>query len=449
MSATLKVPATATRPELPLPPTNLFIGGEWSEAADVGSFAVIDPSSSSVIADVASATADDVDRAVRAARHQVDSGAWAALSGRDRGLLLNRLADLLERDTTYVAQLEALDVGRPIGESVINVTGGIAALRYFAGWADKIDGRYVPVPELNGRPRHCYTRREPVGVVAAITPWNAPIWIACWKIAPALAAGCAVVLKPAEDAPLSTLHLANLVREAGFPAGTVNVIPGLGETAGAPLACHAGVDMVWFTGSPEVGREVARAAADTFKRVGLELGGKSPQIIFADADLGATIPAAARAFTSNAGQICVAGTRILVERPVVEEVAANLGVALEAIKVGDPFDKETTMGTLINEAQLERVLHYIETGHEQGAKLVTGGKQLGEAGFFVEPTLFEGTNELTIAQEEIFGPVAIVTPFDDFDEAIAIANDTRYGLAAGVWTTDLSKAHRAAANIRA
>jgi acyl-CoA reductase-like NAD-dependent aldehyde dehydrogenase len=431
-------------PEIRLPPTRLFIGGEWRDPVRGGTFDVVDPATEELITEVAAASPEDVDAAVRAARRQFDGGAWSRLSGVERGKLLYRLAELVERDAAALARLEMLEVGQPN----TGAAPAAATIAYFAGWADKIDGRYVPLPDATGAPLHAYTRREPVGVVGAITPWNSPIMIAAWKLAPALAAGCSVVLKPPEDAPLATLHLATLVAEARFPPGTVNVVPGLGPVAGAALVRHHGIDKVSFTGSVEVGRDVARAAAETFKRVTLELGGKSPQIVFADADVEQAIPYVARSFYAHSGQICAAGTRVLVENELVDDVIGGLVGELGRVRVGSPFEKETTIGPLINRGQLDRVLGYVRRGVDEGAELISGGERLNRRGFFVQPTLFRGTNELTIAQEEIFGPVATVIPFDDVGTAIRLANETRYGLTAYIWTPDVSKAHVVAARLR-
>jgi betaine-aldehyde dehydrogenase len=324
----------------------------------------------------------------------------------------------------------------------------IETFHHFAGWADKVQGATIPLPPMNGRPQLSYTLREPVGVVGAITPWNAPTMIAAWKLAPALAVGCTVVLKPPEDAPLTALRLAELVEEVGFPAGTVNVLPGRGGVAGAALVAHPGVDKVSFTGSPEVGAEIARVAGPAMRRMTLELGGKSPQLIFPDADLDSLLPIAALSLFANSGQVCAAGTRVLVHEDLRAEVEAGLAAAARAITVGDPFDPATQMGALVNAGQLDRVLGYVESGLREGAELITGGARLERPGYFVEPTIFGGDNRMRISREEIFGPVGTVIPFADEEEAIRLANETAYGLNAVVWTADLARAHRTAAALR-
>lgn len=436
---------------VPQVPTQLLIDGAWRDAHDGATFDAIAPATEERLATLAAAGAADVDAAVRAARAQVDGGAWSRMTGADRGLLLFRLADAIERRFDDFVALEALDVGRPAFEPrFVDVPQVIDVFRHFAGWADKIEGRAVDALPSFGRLRHSYTRREPVGVVGAITAWNAPTMIAAWKLAPALAAGNAVVVKPAEDASLTALLLGELAQEAGFPAGVVNVVTGLGGSAGAALVRHPGVDKVSFTGSPEVGREIAIECAKEFKRVTLELGGKSPQIVLGDADLAVAIPGVAGGFLANQGEICAAGTRIFAHRSVYDRVVEGLAEAARSVTLGDPFDPETRMGALINAKQRDRVVGYVESGVAEGARLVTGGSCPGRRGFFVEPTVFaEATNDLKIAREEIFGPVGVVVPFDDLADAVRQANDTRYGLAAYLWTRDLSTAHVVAREVRA
>ena len=451
MESTLKTSATVNGVEVPAVPTGLFIGGEWRDAAGGETFDVVSPSSEEHLATVAAAQPADIDAAVAAARAQFDGGAWSQMTGAQRGLLLHRLADLIERDAETLVTLEALDIGRPAFEPrMVDMPHVIDVFRHFAGWADKIEGRWVAPLPFFGQLRQAYTIREPLGVVGAITAWNAPTLIASWKLAPALAAGNTVVLKPAEDACLSTLYLAQLIAEAGFPGGTVNIVPGMGETAGAALVRHPRIDKISFTGSPEVGREIAIHAAGVFRRVTLELGGKSPQIILGDADLASVVPSVAMGFFANQGEICAAGTRILVARELYDDVVAGLAAAAGQVVLGDPFDASTTMGSLINERQLERVLGYIDRGQEEGAELIAGGKRPDRKGYFVQPTVFAGTdNDIQMARDEIFGPVGLVMPFDNIDDAIETANDTRYGLAAYLWTSDLSSAHRLAARVRA
>ncbi|HJQ45851.1 MAG TPA: aldehyde dehydrogenase family protein [Amycolatopsis sp.] len=429
--------------------TGLLIDGTWSEAA--GTFDDLNPATGEVLARVADASAEDVDRAVKAARAALD-GAWGDTPGVARGRLLNKLADLVERDAEQLARLEALDVGKPAGQpAMLDVPNTIATLRHFAGWADKIQGATIPTAGYMGMAKtHSYTVREPVGVIGAIIPWNTPLMIAAWKLGPALAAGNTVVVKPAEDAPLSILHLGKLIGEAGFPAGVVNIVPGLGGGAGAALVAHPGVDKISFTGSPEVGRLIQKSAADTFKRVTLELGGKTPQIVAEDADVEAAIQGIAMGLFFNQGEVCAAGSRVLVHRSHYDTVVGALAQAAQAQVLGDPFAEDTTMGALINAAQQQRVLDYIEAGKASGARLVAGGDRHDGPGFFVRPAIFADVdNSSKIAQEEIFGPVGAVIPFDTIDEAIAIANDTQYGLAATIWTRDVSNAHTLASKVRA
>jgi acyl-CoA reductase-like NAD-dependent aldehyde dehydrogenase len=428
--------------------TELFIGGGWTSGG-AGTLIAVNPATGQALGEVAAADRHDVDRAVAAADQALRND-WAAVAPSQKGVLLNRLADLVERDAQTLATLESLDMGAPIGAvQTLFIPNLIASLRYYAGWTDKVNGDVLTNDGYFGAPTHAYTRREPVGVIAAIVPWNAPLMILGWKLAPALATGNTVIVKPAEDASLSILHLATLIEEAGFPAATVQVLPGPGAVTGEALASHPGVHKVSFTGSTEVGRRILRNSAANFKRTTLELGGKSPQIIFHDANLQAAIEGAAMGVFFNQGQTCAAGTRILVQRKVYQEVLDGLKATAETQVVGDPFDAATTMGPLVNAKQRDRVLRYVEQGRAEGATLLTGGTTLEGGGFFVAPTVLAGTNNLAIAREEIFGPVGTVIAFDDDAEAVALANDNDYGLAATVWTTDLGRAHGVSARLQA
>jgi acyl-CoA reductase-like NAD-dependent aldehyde dehydrogenase len=427
-----------------------FVAGHWQPESPQHTFDVVDPVTERPLVTVTEADAATVDKAVTSARDALD-GEWARLDGAARGSLLLAFAQLIEDRAEDFADLESLDVGKPgIEGRVIDLPQTVATFRYYAGWADKLTGQSIPTPGYQGRRTLSYTVRQPVGVVAAITPWNSPTMIGSWKIAPALAAGCAVVLKPPEDAPLTSLLLAQLAEEAGFPPGAFNVVPGRGATTGKTLVEHPGVDKISFTGSPETGRIVATAAARTFRPTTLELGGKSPQIVFADADLDAAAAGVALGIFANQGEVCAAGSRILVARTIHDEFVDRLAAHAAKVVVGDPFDDGTTMGALINAKQRERVLGYIQAGRDEGASLVTGGGRPDRRGYFVEPTLFAGASPaMTIAREEIFGPVGTIIAFDDDEQAVSIANDCSYALAATLWTTDLSRAHTVAARVRA
>jgi acyl-CoA reductase-like NAD-dependent aldehyde dehydrogenase len=429
----------------------MYVNGKWTDASSGDTYDVINPATEAVFSKIAAGAAQEVDAAVKAARAQFDGGEWSKLPGSQRARLLNRLADLLERDKEYLAKLESATVGKPLFEpTMLDIPMTIDTVRYFAGWADKIEGRTIPTAGVFGRPAFSYTVREPVGVIGAITPWNAPTMIAAWKFAPALAAGCTMVMKPSEESPVTTLHIAKLMEEAGIPAGVFNVVTGIGEVAGAALARHPGIDKISFTGSPEVGREIQKVAADGFKRVTLEMGGKTPHIVLADADLPSAIGGVAMGLFANSGQICAAGTRIFVHRSNYDKVLDGLAGAAAGVKQGDPFNPETNMGALVSKKQLDRVEGYVKLGVGEGAKVVAGGGRKEGKGYFFRPTILSGVkNEMRVAQEEIFGPVGAVMPFDDLDEAVRLANATRYGLSASVWTRDINAAHTIASKVRA
>jgi betaine-aldehyde dehydrogenase len=431
-------------------PAMPFVAGKWQSRSSSQPFDVIDPVTEQTITAVVEADAATVDLAVESG-HDALAGEWGRMDGATRGQLLHTFAQLLEDRAEEFANVESLDVGKPGFEPrVIDLPQAVAAFRHYAGWADKLTGQTIPTSGYMGRSTLSYTVRQPIGVVAAITPWNSPTMIGAWKIAPALAAGCAVVLKPPEDAPLTSLMLAELAERAGFPAGVLNVVPGRGVTTGNALISHPGVDKISFTGSPETGHVVAVAAAKGFRPTTLELGGKSPQIVFADADLDAATEGVAAGVFANQGEVCAAGSRILVAREVYDEFVDRLAARAAKVVLGDPFDEGTTMGALINARQRDRVARYVAAGRDEGARLVTGGGRPDRAGYFVEPTLFaDASNTMTIAREEIFGPVGTIIPFDDDDQAISIANDNDYALAATLWTEDLSRAHTAAAKVEA
>jgi acyl-CoA reductase-like NAD-dependent aldehyde dehydrogenase len=443
-------PAPAVSAFLEAQPKRLLIGGEWKDGASGRTFNTINPATGERLATVAEAGPDDVDAAVSAARKAYE-GPWRKLRPSERARLLWRLADAVNAHEEELAQLETLDNGKPVRESKIDIRGVAEHFRYHAGWCSKLQGATIPV-SLPGTYLN-YTVREPVGVVGAIVPWNFPLLIATWKLAPALACGNTVVLKPAHETPLTALRLGELAMEVGFPPGVVNVVPGPGSSAGAALAAHPGVDKVAFTGSTEVGREIIRASAGNLKRVSLELGGKSPNIVFADADLPAAVKGAFNAIFFNQGQMCSAGSRLFVARSIYDEFLNQLSEQASKIRQGPGLDPDTQMGPLISAVQLQRVQGFIETGRREGAVLRAGGERAtGDLarGFFIQPTVFaDAKDDMTVVREEIFGPVVVAMPFEELDEVIARANATAYGLAAGVWTRDLKTAHRVAAGIRA
>ena len=426
--------------------TNMLIGGKWQESLGGKRFPTVNPVNDKVIADVPDGNEADVDAAVKAARTAFESGPWNKMDARDRGRLMNKLADLMETNLDELAALETLDNGKPIRDSkTADLPLAIDCLRYYAGWADKLSGDTIPI---RGN-YFCYTRREPVGVAGQIIPWNFPILMAAWKWGPALAAGCTIVMKPAEQTPLTCLRMAELAQEAGIPDGVINVVTGYGQT-GAAIVKHPGVDKIAFTGHYETAQKIMVDAAGTLKRLTFELGGKSPNVVFADADLDAAVAGAEFGLFFNQGQCCCAGSRLFVEQPIYDKFVDKLVARAKTRKLGDPFDPKTTQGPQVDSDQFQKIMSYIDKGKTEGAHCLTGGTRFGDEGFFIEPTVFANvTDNMSIARDEIFGPVLSVLPFKNADEIIERANSTYYGLAAAVWTRDVAKAHKFAASVRA
>jgi phenylacetaldehyde dehydrogenase len=434
-------------------PRQLFINGQWCDAASGKTFETPNPATGETLARVAEGGAEDIDRAVRAARRAFEDGPWGRMTPSERGRIIWRIGDLILQHADELAQLEALDNGKPFAVAqAADVPLAADMFHYMAGWATKIEGNTIniSVPYMPGASFHSYTLREPLGVIGQIIPWNFPLLMAAWKLGPALAAGNCVVLKPAEQTPLTALRLAGLIAEAGLPDGVVNVVPGFGETAGAALAAHNDVDKVAFTGSTEVGKLiVAASGASNLKKLTLELGGKSPNIVFDDAGP-AAIEGAANAIFFNHGQCCVAGSRLYVQRGRFEEVVDGVAQIAKSIKMGPGMEPGTQMGPLVSEEQFRRVTGFLESGRAEGATALAGGGRFGDRGYFVEPTVLTNTRpEMQVVREEIFGPVLVAAPFADLDEIAAVANDSEYGLGAGIWTRDISKAHALAKKLRA
>jgi aldehyde dehydrogenase (NAD+) len=428
--------------------TKLLINNRWVSSESGETFATVNPSTGEEICQVAAADAADVEKAVRAAREAFDNGPWRKANASERGRLLHRLADLIEKNAEELARLESLDNGKPLSIArAVDVPKTIACYRYFAGWADKVQGKTIPI---DGN-FFCYTRHEPIGVVGQIIPWNYPMLMQAWKLAPALATGNTIVMKPAEQTPLSALRIGELIIEAGFPEGVVNLLPGFGPTAGAAIASHMDIDKVAFTGSTAVGRLIMEAAArSNLKGVTLEMGGKSPNIIFADVDLDEAVEGAHLGLFSNQGQVCCAGSRVFVEEAIYDRFVERSIARAQRRVVGDPFDPKTEQGPQVDQDQFDKVMSYIDSGQAEGATLACGGQRVGDRGYFIQPTVFSDVqDEMKIAREEIFGPVMTVIPFKDLNEVITRANRTVYGLAAGVWTRDIKKAHAIANGVRA
>ena len=427
--------------------TQCFIGGQWVPAQSGKTFDTLHPATEEVICQIAEGDAADVDLAVKAARDAFDNGPWRTMDARERGALMMKLADLIEEELDELAALETLDNGKPINDSRnVDLPLTIDCLRYYAGYADKIHGQTIPV---RGN-FFTYTKKEPVGVVGQIIPWNFPMLMVAWKWGPALAAGCTIVMKPAEQTPLTCLRMARLAQKAGIPDGVINVVPGFGPTAGAAVVQHPGIDKVAFTGEYKTAQTIMADASQTLKRLTFELGGKSPNVVFADADLDAAAAGSHFGLYFNQGQCCCAGSRLFVEESVHDEFVEKLVGMNQSRVLGDPFDLATEQGPQVDQAQFDKILGYIERGREGGAECLTGGVRHGDNGYFIEPTLFDNvTDDMSIATDEIFGPVMSILKFKDMDELIERANNTFYGLAAAVWSRDIGKAHNLADKVRA
>lgn len=430
----------------------LFINNQFVDALAGGTFATLNPATGEVLATVADARAEDVDAAVRAARTAYEAE-WSNLTPSQRGKLLWRVGDLIEENAETLAEIESLDNGKPMLQAqVADVAIAAELFHYMAGWTTKLEGNTLNLstPYAPGALFHAYTMREPLGVVGQIIPWNFPLMMAAWKLAPALACGNTAILKPAEQTPLSVLYLAELLVEAGLPPGVVNIVTGFGETAGAPLAAHSGVDKIAFTGSTEVGKLIVDAAKGNLKKITLELGGKSPNVVFADADIQGAIEGAANAIFFNQGQVCCAGSRLYVQGNAYDEVVAGVAEIAATMVIGDGRNPATAMGPLVSSEQLNRVSSYVRGGLADGATAAAGGNALDGNGYFYQPTVLTNTRPgMDVVKEEIFGPVVVADRFDDIGEIAVSANDTIYGLAAGIWTNDLSKAHRTAKALQA
>ncbi len=433
-------------------PHQHFIDGKFVKSSADEVIAVVDPTSGATVGHVPAGNATDIDRAVKAARAAFESGPWHKMRSAERERLLLRLADLLEANATELSEIESVNSGRILSVTrAIDVDLSVSYLRYMAGWATKIQGHTIePSLAVSGLKFFAMSLREPIGVVGAITPWNVPLGQAIWKIAPALATGCTLVLKPAEQTPLTALRFASLIAEAGIPDGVINIVTGYGEAAGAALVAHPEVDKISFTGSTRVGRMIGQAAAGSMKHFTLELGGKSPMVVLEDADLEATIPGAAMGIFANHGQSCIAGSRLFVHEAVYDKVVSGIARIAEKIKIGSALAADTEMGPLVSASQQKRVLAYIRSGREEGAEVVAGGEVLEGPGSYVRPTVFANVNPgMRIVREEIFGPVLAVARFNDLNDVLRRANDTQFGLGASVWTSDLNKAHWFIRNFRA